>query len=236
MDTFNKEAFERHNKYRDIHQAPPLKYSAKLAADAQAHADKMAASGSLGHAKTDAGENIAYAFGQNYTGGDATDSWYSEVKDYDFSSKQPNMKCGHFTQVVWKTTTEAGFGKATDKKGAVFICGRYMPAGNNMSAYAENVLNSKTGKIILPEKPEPKPSAAQPASSSPSHHQHHHHGAAASSAPAASHAHAKSPGDQLVGKKSASKTDSKGVTIITTTETFKKADGSTYTVETETKK
>lgn len=48
---------------------------------------------------------------------------------------------GHFTQVVWKGSTEVGVGLATDGH-TVFVVGQYRPAGNiNMNEYfKENVL------------------------------------------------------------------------------------------------
>lgn len=48
---------------------------------------------------------------------------------------------GHFTQVVWKDSTELGVGMASDGN-RVFVVGQYRPAGNmNMEGYFEkNVL------------------------------------------------------------------------------------------------
>lgn len=48
---------------------------------------------------------------------------------------------GHFTQVVWKSTTEVGVGLATDGK-TVFVVGQYKPAGNmtNPGFFKDNVL------------------------------------------------------------------------------------------------
>ena len=59
---------------------------------------------------------------------------------------------GHFTQVVWKETTEVGVGLATDGK-RVFVVAQYRPAGNvNVAAYFErNVLpqgNTQTQTLL----------------------------------------------------------------------------------------
>ena len=59
---------------------------------------------------------------------------------------------GHFTQVVWKETTEVGVGLATDGK-KVFVVAQYKPAGNmNVTAYFErNVLpqgNTQTNTLF----------------------------------------------------------------------------------------
>lgn len=51
------------------------------------------------------------------------------------------LPAGHFTQVVWKDSTQLGVGLATDGKMA-FVVGQYRPAGNiNRKEYfEENVL------------------------------------------------------------------------------------------------
>lgn len=48
---------------------------------------------------------------------------------------------GHFTQVVWKSTTEVGVGLAMVGN-AVFVVGQYSPAGNisNEGYFEKNVL------------------------------------------------------------------------------------------------
>lgn len=57
---------------------------------------------------------------------------------------------GHFTQVVWKSSTEVGVGKATDGK-MTFVVGRYSPPGNlsNPGYFQENVLpKGSSGKRV----------------------------------------------------------------------------------------
>lgn len=53
---------------------------------------------------------------------------------------------GHFTQVVWKGSTQLGIGKADGMKGnmkCTFIVGRYKPAGNFIGRFKNNVLPGK---------------------------------------------------------------------------------------------
>ena len=57
---------------------------------------------------------------------------------------------GHFTQVIWKGSTECGFGFARQGNRG-FVVGSYRPAGNMMGDYASNVLPPKNGKIEVPE-------------------------------------------------------------------------------------
>ena len=69
---------------------------------------------------------------------------YNEVCDpgYNFGSGGFSSGTGHFTQVVWKGSTELGIGRAESTKGSMkcaYIVGRYKPAGNMMGDFAENV-------------------------------------------------------------------------------------------------
>ena len=145
MDTFGKEALETHNKFRAAHQAPALTWSSALARDAEAWAKQIARDGRLRHDDTSDGENVFMVFGREIDGSDAVNSWYSEVKDYDFNNPGFQPKTGHFTQVVWKGSEELGIGKAKSADGKMFVVGRYRPAGNNVRAFHENVFSSKVG-------------------------------------------------------------------------------------------
>ena len=90
------------------------------------------------------GENLAAAM---QSGGEPLDKvyqqtasfqWYNEIKDYNFNSPGFNMDTGHFTQVVWKSTTKVGFGYAANAN-SCYVCARYNPAGNMMNAFQDNV-------------------------------------------------------------------------------------------------
>ena len=59
----------------------------------------------------------------------------------------PLPTAGHFTQVVWKSSREAGFGKAKTKDGKCFVVGSYRPAGNLIGSFVENVPQRKDGKV-----------------------------------------------------------------------------------------
>ncbi|KAI5618360.1 Golgi-associated plant pathogenesis-related protein 1 [Silurus asotus] len=76
--------------------------------------------------------------------------WYNEIKDYDFSKPGNQRGTGHFTQVVWKATTEIGVGLATDGHTS-FVVGQYKPAGNiiNPGYYEENVLPAATQQLHM---------------------------------------------------------------------------------------
>uniref|UniRef100_G3NGY8 Im:7150988 n=1 Tax=Gasterosteus aculeatus TaxID=69293 RepID=G3NGY8_GASAC len=138
--SFQEEFLETHNAYRAKHNTPKMTLNQELTASAQKWADQLLATNTMQHSETADGENI-YGMSSSApikpTGKEAVDSWYSEIKDYKWSSPGFQSDTGHFTQVVWKDSTELGVGLATDGK-RVFVVGQYRPAGNmNMPGYFE---------------------------------------------------------------------------------------------------
>ena len=84
------------------------------------------------------GENIAWGTGGGYDVLTAARFWYEEKKSYTPGTPIPrdfrDFKAGHYTQMVWKDTTEIGAGKAViqagDRKGSLFVVCNYNPRGN----------------------------------------------------------------------------------------------------------
>ena len=56
----------------------------------------------------------------------ATDNWYEEVNDpgYDFETGGYQSGTGHFTQVVWKSSTKLGMGHAVSANGWTYVVAR----------------------------------------------------------------------------------------------------------------
>ncbi|XP_062310495.1 Golgi-associated plant pathogenesis-related protein 1-like isoform X1 [Osmerus eperlanus] len=142
--SFQKEFLDTHNAYRQKHNTASLTLSSELSASAQKWADHLVSIKTLQHSTTDKGENLYFAWSsepKTLTGKEAVDSWYSEIKDYKFAQAGFGSNTGHFTQVVWKESTQVGVGLASDGNN-IFVVGQYSPAGNmNMPGYFEkNVL------------------------------------------------------------------------------------------------
>jgi len=143
LDKFRQDSLAAHNAYRAKHGVAALKISAELNALAQEWAEHLIATGTFEHRPNNKnGENIYMSGGkaaQEQAQG-AVDSWYSEIKDYTFG-KEPSMGgpvTGHFTQVVWKGSTEVGVGVAQEGSKVVVVA-NYSPPGNYGGQYVDNV-------------------------------------------------------------------------------------------------
>ncbi|GFO49551.1 Golgi-associated plant pathogenesis-related protein 1 [Plakobranchus ocellatus] len=149
LDEYRQNSLEKHNELRALHGSPPLVLSDELNSYAQAWAEHLAANNIFGHSAAvlpsgqKIGENIAYyssSAGADYKGPEPVQLWYDEIKDYDLKTHTSTGVTGHFTQVVWKASTQLGVGKARTADGmSVFAVANYWPPGNYNNEYPENV-------------------------------------------------------------------------------------------------
>ncbi|KAM9324102.1 uncharacterized protein PAF06_000100 [Gastrophryne carolinensis] len=142
---FEQDFLSAHNKYRKLHNSPPLTLNQELCKSAQEWANHLLSIRALQHSDTELGENLYYKSSSNprdLTGNEPVDSWYSEIKNYNFSKPGFSSNTGHFTQVVWRDSKEVGFGVATDGKRVYFLVAQYSPSGNitNQGYFERNVL------------------------------------------------------------------------------------------------
>lgn len=64
--------------------------------------------------------------------------WYNTKAFHDFN-KTFNEKSGLFTQLIWKDTTDVGFGVAKALNGHQYAVAYYYPAGNYEHNFKSNV-------------------------------------------------------------------------------------------------
>ena len=91
------------------------------------------------------GENLAFfqGFGTSELQllQEAVRLWYEEIKDYNFNQPGFSEETGHFTALVWKSSTRFGIGIAIDPKTTrTFIVMNLSPPGNVIGQFKENVL------------------------------------------------------------------------------------------------
>jgi hypothetical protein len=143
-----------HNDERDAVGVPALKWSDSLAADAKSWAEHLASlppkpSSSSGwnqccggqpdlvHSSTEHGENLWAGSAGGYSTADSVQGWANEKNHWKYSpigdpSGCPSGKmCGHYTQMVWRTTTDVGCATAIGNHGKFeFLVCQYRPPGN----------------------------------------------------------------------------------------------------------
>lgn len=128
-----QEFITAHNKWRSDVGTPELKWSVELENFAANWAITNGKKGcKMVHRKNNEyGENLYWSKGTAFSPKDAVDSWGSEIEDFKknkpFSMAQ--MKAGHYTQVVWRTTTEVGCAAFQCNSEILVVC-NYNPAGN----------------------------------------------------------------------------------------------------------
>jgi hypothetical protein len=134
---------DAHNVERASHGVPPLTWDPALAAIAQAWAeqcvDTMAPTGLIDH-NPNRGQNYPESVGENIygSGGQASGTaavalWIQEEANYNLQNNTCSGVCGHWTQVVWRTTTKVGCGLHNCpglQFGSSVVC-NYAPAGNS---------------------------------------------------------------------------------------------------------
>lgn len=109
---------------------PPLAWSPQLAAFAQDWANRLIVTRSFGHRPNDRyGENLYAVSGGAASPRQVVDAWTVEARDYDIRSNTCIGVCGHYTQIVWRTTRAVGCAIATDPEREVWVC-EYDPPGN----------------------------------------------------------------------------------------------------------
>jgi hypothetical protein len=124
-----------HNKFRCAVGVPPIEWNGALQCQAQDTQNKI---GKFSHSKSydldiSAGENLATGTSVSM----AAWMWFTEYTQADCSTGQGD-KCGHFTAMVWKSTTHLGCGIQKDG-GGVVRCQYAASPPNYAGQYTSNV-------------------------------------------------------------------------------------------------
>jgi hypothetical protein len=161
---------DRHNKYRCMHGVPLLKWNFEIEKNAKAWAQQTR--GAMKHSPGSSrkgkggfsylGENLA----SGATGANAVDMWYNEIKLTPGQRGEVSSfsgGTGHYTQVVWKETTDLGCAVY----GRLIVC-QYGKGGNMGGQFTRNVGRVQKSSSQCPDGggsgggPSPRPTPPSP--------------------------------------------------------------------------
>ena len=136
---FAERLLDAHNAERRQMNVPPLKWSPKLAREAQQWAKYLAGQGRMIHADRNqrghAGENLWRGSAGDYSAEFMVGAFAAEKRHFtngtfpDVSRTGQWRDVGHYTQVIWRGTEEVGCAIARGQRDDFLVC-RYWPAGN----------------------------------------------------------------------------------------------------------
>ncbi|XP_022149164.1 basic form of pathogenesis-related protein 1-like [Momordica charantia] len=120
-----------HNRARAGVGVGPMVWSDTVAAYAQAYAQERSKDCAMVHSTGPYGENIAAGYYPEFSGADAVKLWVDEKPKYDYASNSCiRGDCGHYTQVVWRTSVRLGCSRVSCPKLSQFVVCNYDPPGN----------------------------------------------------------------------------------------------------------
>lgn len=132
--------FREHNEYRSKHGAPAMVWNASVAQAAATWGMQCR----KGHeSQSTYGENLmsttSYQLDMSWLISISTGSWYREVEDYDCSRPGYQAGTGHFTQIIWKSSSAMGCAAQMCSQTEGWVVCRYWPAGNYLGQFEWNV-------------------------------------------------------------------------------------------------
>ncbi|KAL4964503.1 CAP domain-containing protein [Aspergillus stella-maris] len=144
-----------HNVHRANHSSPDVSWSSDLESSAQVLAARCVYEHDTSINGGGYGQNIGYGTSSDEVGVMISNLMYNDEMGYYtnlYGEATPDMtlfeKWGHFSQIVWKGTTEVGcatvscpsLGNVDSATAVPFTVCNYSPAGNYDGEYADNVL------------------------------------------------------------------------------------------------
>ncbi|MQL91533.1 hypothetical protein Taro_024141 [Colocasia esculenta] len=121
-----------HNAARLTVGVPPVSWDNSVAAYASWYANQRRGDCQLVHSMGRYGENLYKGWGREFTAEDAMRSWVNERQYYNCGSNScvPGKVCGHYTQVMWSSSTKIGCARVKCNNGQIFMTCNYSPPGN----------------------------------------------------------------------------------------------------------
>lgn len=144
---FRQAMLKAHNDARRAVGQPPLRWNMELSADASRYARILARTRTFRHSteprgRQPQGENLWMGSSRRFGYDEMTGSWVKERRWFrraampKVSSTGRWADVGHYTQIIWHSTTDVGCAMADNGKDEYLVC-RYSPPGN---VYGRNPL------------------------------------------------------------------------------------------------
>ncbi len=145
----------RHNAVRAEAGVTPLVWDETLAKDAAVWANRLARTRTFDHddqsgARRLEGENLWMGTQGAFSPEEMIDDWAVERALYrpgrfpDVATRGTWHDVGHYTQMIWQTTTALGCAMASTGEDDVLVC-RYFPAGNVVGRFATEIGRAGSG-------------------------------------------------------------------------------------------
>ncbi|KAK0709952.1 CAP domain-containing protein, partial [Lasiosphaeria miniovina] len=135
-DAFTSAILNSTNFFRAAHNANDVTYNATLARFAADYLDTAANCPAFEHSGGPYGENLA--LGCSDVQG-CVDMWGNERDLYNFADPGFGHDTGHFTQLVWKNTTDVGCSRRLCGATGWYLVCEYFPRGNVMGQFGDEV-------------------------------------------------------------------------------------------------
>ncbi|KXS13276.1 PR-1-like protein [Gonapodya prolifera JEL478] len=152
-----------------LNALPPLSWSDSVASSAQNYASSCPYSGGTFHhsGTSGVGENLFWGSTGFYKAADAVNSWASEKQYFNPTTTIGGYgndfgKVGHYTQMIWETTTQVGCGVATCSGWDFWVC-QYSPPGNWVDKTPYTIGSGQSAPAPPPPTPPPPPQTPPPA-------------------------------------------------------------------------
>ncbi|CAF1077238.1 unnamed protein product [Adineta ricciae] len=149
LANFRRQALDEHNTLRRLHCTGAMVLNSSLNSRAQNYANYLARNKLFQHSGAPGlGENLWSSWSPVplILVNAPTVSWYSEIKSYKYRSPGFSPATGHFTQVIWKSSTQLGIGIAfANNNTNVYVVANYYPPGNALGSFPANVLRLCSG-------------------------------------------------------------------------------------------
>ncbi|KAI0877165.1 CAP domain-containing protein [Hypoxylon argillaceum] len=146
--TFTSAILNSTNAYRAQHNATSMSWNATLASFAAAYLNSSAVGPdcTFAHSGGPYGENLAIGYA-NATA--AVEAWGDEGNKYDFAHPGFSEATGHFTQLVWKDSSDVGCGRRLCGTKGWYLACEYWPRGNVVGAFQGEVDKSVNSAVTV---------------------------------------------------------------------------------------